>query len=189
MRIAVLDDYQQVARRLAEWDRLDAEVRFFTKPIPEEDLVETLAPFDVVVAMRERTPFPASLIRKLHNLRLLVTTGRRNASIDLATAREREVTVCGTESSPYGTPELTFALMHLLARQLIPEIESVRHGGWQLGLGSELHGAALGIIGLGRLGARVATIAHAYGMRGGCVEHQLDRRTQHRGGRGAPHQG
>lgn len=165
IRVAVLDDYQRVAEGLADWTRLDVAVDFHHDHVTADDeLVRRLAPYDVLVAMRERTPFPASVLRRLPALRLLVTTGRRNASIDTVAAKELGIVVSGTESSSTGTPELTLALMHVLNRQLLTEVESVRQGGWQVGLGRELAGLTLGLVGLGRLGERVARLAQAYDM-------------------------
>lgn len=165
MRVAVLDDYQRVAASLAEWERLDASVEFFHDTLSDRAaLVDRLAGFDVVVGMRERTPFPRELLAALPDLRLLITTGRRNASFDVAAAAELGITVCGTESPGHATAELTFALILTLARGLVDEIESVRAGGWQVGLGSDLRGATLGIIGLGRLGSQVAGFGTAFGM-------------------------
>jgi phosphoglycerate dehydrogenase-like enzyme len=114
--------------------------------------------------MRERTPFPRSLLERLPELRLLVTTGRRNAAIDVAAAAERGVTVCGTASHPTGPVELTWALILAVARHLPQEDASVRAGGWQETVGTDLAGSTLGIVGLGRLGERVATIGGAFGM-------------------------
>ncbi|HEY3683620.1 MAG TPA: D-2-hydroxyacid dehydrogenase family protein [Streptosporangiaceae bacterium] len=167
MRVAVLDDYQGVALDSADWGpvRERAEVRVFRDHQADEDAVAArLEPFEVVVAMRERTPFPASLLRRLPRLRLLVTTGMRNASIDVAAARELGVTVCGTAGSAAATPELTWGLLLSLARGIPDEVASVRDGGWQRGVGFELEGAALGILGLGRIGKRVAGYARAFGM-------------------------
>jgi phosphoglycerate dehydrogenase-like enzyme len=165
MRIAVLDDYQRVAAGFADWGRLDADVDFYADHLHERnDVVQRLLPFDVIVAMRERTPFDAELFGRLPNLRLLVTTGMRNSSIDLDAARAAGVTVCGTGSSGHATAELTFGLILMLARDLMTEITSVREGGWQVGLGSDLKGSVLGVVGLGRVGARVAGYGLAFGM-------------------------
>ncbi len=162
-RIAVLDDYQRVAHRLADWSRLDGhEVTFFHEPLDEPAPV--LEPFDVVCAMRERTPFPAELLERLSNLRLLVTTGMRNASIDLEAAARQGVTVCGTEGSWQATTELAFGLMLALARNIPREDASVRAGGWQTTVGVGLDGKTLGIVGLGRLGSAAARIGAAFGM-------------------------
>lgn len=163
--IAVLDDYQRVAAACADWDRLGLPVQFFDDHLDEPSaLVERLETFGVIVAMRERTPFPRSLLQSLPNLRLLVTTGMRNASIDLTAAAERGITVCGTRSPGHATAELAFALIQALARGLLDEVQSVRSGGWQAGLGLDLRGAVLGILGLGRLGSQVARLGIAFGM-------------------------
>jgi phosphoglycerate dehydrogenase-like enzyme len=164
-RIAVLDDYQQVAATLAPWAELDGDVSFFHEPFADRTAaIEELQPFDVIVAMRERTPFPADVLTALPNLRLLVTTGKRNASIDMAAASSNGVMVAGTDSPGHATAELTFALIQSLARGLHGEVESVREGGWQRGLGRDLRGSTLGLIGLGRLGAQVAGFGVAFGM-------------------------
>lgn len=166
-RIAVLDDYQHVAASFADWSRLPepVEVVEFSDHVADEDaLVARLQPFDVVVAMRERTPFPRSVLDRLPNLRLLVTTGPRNKSIDVAAANERGVTVCGTGAHAPGTAELTWALILAVARNLPQEDAAVRAGGWQHTIGTDLDGATLGVIGLGRLGERVARIGRAFGM-------------------------
>ena len=164
-KIAVLDDYQGVALRLAEWERLGADVVVLSEPIGDEEAVaERLAEFPVIVAMRERTPFPDSLLRRLPKLELLVTTGMRNAAIDLDAAAESGVVVCGTPSPGHATAELTFAMILALARGLVDEVSSVRSGGWQAGLGRDLRGAKLGVVGLGRLGAQIAGFGDAFGM-------------------------
>jgi len=166
-RIAVLDDYQSVAARFADWSRLPepVDVVEFSDHLDDEDaLAERLRPFDVVVAMRERTPFPRSLLARLPRLRLLVTTGARNAAIDVAAAAERGVTVCGTGAHPTGTAELTWALVLAVARHIPEEDAGMRAGGWQRTVGTDLAGARLGVVGLGRLGTRVARIGQAFGM-------------------------
>jgi phosphoglycerate dehydrogenase-like enzyme len=163
-RIAVLDDYQRVAHRFADWSRLDGhEVTFFHEPL--DDPARVLEPFDVVCAMRERTPFPAELLERLPNLRLLVTTGMRNASIDLEAAARQGVTVCGTEGSWQATTELAFGLMLALARNIPLEDAAIRAGGWQTTVGVSLDGKTLGVVGLGRLGSAAARIGAAFGMR------------------------
>ncbi|PRX46106.1 phosphoglycerate dehydrogenase-like enzyme [Prauserella shujinwangii] len=166
MRIAILDDYQNVALELADWDSLGAEVEVFTEHVADRDeLVRRLAGCEVVVAMRERTPFPAALLERLPDLRLLVTTGPRNASIDLAAAERLGIVVCGTGYLPHPTAEHTWALILAAMRNLPVEERSVREGGWQRTVGRGLHGATLGLLGLGRLGSRVARIGQAFGMR------------------------
>jgi phosphoglycerate dehydrogenase-like enzyme len=166
-RIAVLDDYQYVAATYADWSQLPepVEVVEFSAHIADEDkLVARLQPFDVVIAMRERTPFPRRVLERLPSLRLLVTTGMRNPSIDLAAAGELGITVCGTGAHPSGTAELTWALILAVARHLPQEDASVRAGGWQQSVGTDLAGSRLGVIGLGRLGSRVAQVGLAFGM-------------------------
>jgi phosphoglycerate dehydrogenase-like enzyme len=166
-RIAVLDDYQSAAAGFADWSLVPGPVDVveFADHLADEDaLVDRLTPFEVVVAMRERTPFPRTLLERLPHLRLLVTTGRRNASIDVAAAAERGITVCGTGSHAAGPVELTWALILAVARQVPLEDASVRAGGWQETVGTDLAGATLGVLGLGRLGERVARIGQAFDM-------------------------
>lgn len=165
MRIAVLDDYQQAAHRFADWDSLEADVAFHAEHIDDPAaLAGALAGFDVVVAMRERTPFSAAVLDALPDLRLLVTTGRANASIDLDAARARDVVVCGTDSPSSATPELTWALILAVARHVPQEDARLRAGGWQHTIGTDLAGRTLGVVGLGRLGTQVARIGAAFGM-------------------------
>jgi phosphoglycerate dehydrogenase-like enzyme len=160
-RVAVLDDYQDVARRFADWDSLDAEVVVFTE---HHDDIRHLEPFDVIMAMRERTPFPRERLQRLPNLKLLVTTGMGNAAIDTEAARELDITVAGTGGTPTHTAELTWGLILALARHIPQEDRAVRDGGWQHTVGFELAGATLGVIGLGRLGSQVARVGEALGM-------------------------
>jgi phosphoglycerate dehydrogenase-like enzyme len=163
VRIAVLDDWQGVATELADWSPVGAP-EVFRESLSGDALIEALRPFEAVVLMRERTPFPAAVIEALPNLKLIVTTGPRNASIDVAAADRRGVTVCGTGSRLESTAQLTLALMLAGTRGLVSETLSVRAGGWQTGLGRDLDGLTLGVIGLGRIGARVAELARAFGM-------------------------
>nr|WP_323747687.1 D-2-hydroxyacid dehydrogenase family protein [Catenulispora rubra] len=165
MKIAILDDYQGVALSLADWASLDADTTVFGEPFADADqAVRALAGYDVIVAMRERTRFPAEVLERLGDLRLLVSTGPRNAAIDLAAARRLGVTVCGTGYSATPTIELTWALILAAARNLPEEAASLRAGGWQQGLGTGLHGKTLGLLGLGRIGSEVARIGQAFGM-------------------------
>jgi phosphoglycerate dehydrogenase-like enzyme len=167
-RVAVLDDYQQVARALAPWASLPegSKVEFFHDHRDDEaSLAARLAPFDVIVAMRERTPFTRSLFERLPNLRLLVTTGLRNAAIEVAAATELGITVSGTEGLPYPTAELTWGLILALARKIPAEDRALRAGTWQTSLGVGLQGKTLALLGLGRLGSQVARIGAAFGMR------------------------
>ncbi|WP_042442769.1 D-2-hydroxyacid dehydrogenase family protein [Streptacidiphilus jiangxiensis] len=165
MRIAVLDDYQQVASGLADWASLDADTVVFHEPFAGRgEVVSALAGFDVVVAMRERTPFPREVLEQLPDLRLLVSTGPVNAAIDVAAARELGITVCGTGYFPQPTVELTWALILAAARDLPREAVSMGSGGWQVSIGTGLHGRTLGILGLGRIGSAVARVGQAFGM-------------------------
>lgn len=167
MKVALLDDFQDVGRTMGPWSRLGdrVEVTAFPDPIHGEDaLAETLAPFEVIVAMRERTAFPRSLIARLPNLRLLVTTGMANAAIDLDALREQGVTVCGTGSSGASTLELTWALLLAVSRHLCEEDRGVRDGDWQHTIGPELGGRTLGLVGLGRIGRQMVPVAQAFGM-------------------------
>ena len=166
-KVAVLDDYQEVALQMADWKSLpsEAEVIVFKNHLSDEnDISKRLEQFEVVSAMRERTPFPKRLLEKLPNLKLLVTTGMRNASIDIPAASKLGITVCGTEGLGYPTAELTWGLIVSLARKISEENSSSRSGSWQTTLGIGLNGKTLGILGLGNLGSQVARIGNAFGM-------------------------
>jgi len=166
MKIAILDDYTESALELADWKSIDgAEISVFQDTITEHDaLVARLESFEVICIMRERTPFPESLFKALPNLELLVTTGPRNLSIDLAAAAASNVTVCSTESRKTTTSELSMLLILALCRGLISEVSSMHVSGWQNTLGRDLHGLDLGLIGLGKIGAQMATLGQAFGM-------------------------
>lgn len=165
MHIVVLDDYQNVAAGYADWQALGAEITFVSRPIRDtEDLVQVLAGAEVVVAMRERTLFSAHRLSQLRDLKLLVTTGRVNASIDLDAARAQGITVCGTESTTSATPELTWGLILSVLRSIPVEDAAVHTDGWQSTVGGDLFGHRLGVIGLGRLGTQVARVGAAFGM-------------------------
>jgi phosphoglycerate dehydrogenase-like enzyme len=167
MRVAILDDYQGAALGSADWGSLGPAVdcRVFSDTLAELDAVaKRLADFEIVVAMRERTPFPKALIERLPKLKLIVTTGKRNASIDMVTAAARGVLVCGTDMLGYPTAELTWGLILALARNIPCEERGMRAGGWQTTLGVGLNGKTLGVFGLGNLGCRVARIGKAFGM-------------------------
>ncbi|MBG0853486.1 D-2-hydroxyacid dehydrogenase family protein [Streptomyces spinoverrucosus] len=167
-RCAVLDDYQGVATTIADWSPLDdrVEVVTFSEHFPTEDeLAAALADFDFVVTLRERVPFPSSLLDRLPRLKLLIASGMRNSVIDYAAARTNGVTVCGTESSSTPPVELTWALLLGLARGLVQENTALRTGGpWQSTVGADLHGRRLGLLGLGKIGSRVARVGLAFGM-------------------------
>ncbi|HVZ31001.1 MAG TPA: D-2-hydroxyacid dehydrogenase family protein [Polyangiaceae bacterium] len=167
IRVAILDDYQRVARRFADWGSLPegSEVSVFHDHVSDETALERrLGRFEAIVAMRERTPFPASLLSKLPELKLLVTTGMRNAAIDLEAAARAGITVSGTHGLSQPTAELTWGLILALARRIPIEDHALRSGSWQTSLGVGLHGKTLGVLGLGRLGTQVARIGVAFGM-------------------------
>ncbi len=164
----ILDDYQNAALGLAQWGRLSGTVAVstITEHIPDRDaLVARIEAAEILVIMRERTPFPADLLARLPRLKLLVTSGMRNLAIDLDAAKARGITVCGTDSSPTPPTELTWALILGLARHLPAEAAALRaNGPWQSTIGADLAGSTLGILGLGKIGARVARIGQAFGM-------------------------
>jgi len=167
IKVALLDDYQDVARHYGPWDQLggSVETTVYTDHVADEEvLVDRLVGFQVVVAMRERTAFPRRVLERLPALRLLVTTGMGNAAIDLDAARDHGVVVSGTGGLGHPTAELTWALILALARHIVAEDQGVRAGGWQHSVGTDLAGATLGVVGLGRLGGRVAKIGLAFGM-------------------------
>jgi phosphoglycerate dehydrogenase-like enzyme len=164
MKIAVLDDYAGVALDLADWSGL-GDISVFRDTITDHDaLVRRLVGFDAICVMRERTPMPAALIRALPNLRLIVSTGPRNLSIDLEAARAAGVTVCSTESRKTTTSELAMLMLMALNRRLMPEVAALHSSGWQAGLGRDLAGLTLGVIGLGNIGAQMVTRARAFEM-------------------------
>ena len=167
--IAILDDYQNVALRMADWSGLqkDHKVVAFNERLPDVDAAAmALAEFDIIGVMRERTPFPRALFERLPKLRLLVTTGKRNASIDLDGAKAHNVMVCNTGGAGRSTAELAIGLMIALARHFREEFAAMRAGGgWQTTLGMDLEGKTLGILGLGNLGAKAGRIGAAIGMK------------------------
>ena len=168
LRCVALDDYQNVARKFGDWDRLKGRVELHsvTEYISDRDAVAAaLKGADIVIAMRERTPFDRALLEKLPDLKLLITTGLKNASIDVKAAAERGLPVSGTESSAVATAELTWGLIFSLMRHIPDEAHNFRDGGWQRTVGREVFGRRLGVIGLGRLGSRVAKAGLAFGMR------------------------
>jgi phosphoglycerate dehydrogenase-like enzyme len=172
-RVAVLDDYQRRAHEFADWDSLGAgtEIVFFSESIPQEELPRRLAGFDALVLMRERTRFGRDLLSQLPDLELVITTGMRNASLDVEYLRERGVTVCGTDGTgaprPAGVPstvEVAWALIFAVAKRVTQEDRALRSGRWQLDLPVNLAGATLGLAGLGNLGAAMVGPARAFGM-------------------------
>ncbi|TCH97198.1 D-2-hydroxyacid dehydrogenase family protein [Roseococcus sp. SYP-B2431] len=165
--LAILDDYQGVTLKLGPWDRLPGLTKtVFRDTIADQDrLVERLLPFDAILAMRERTPFQRALIERLPNLKLLMTTGERNRGIDAAACAERGITFSGTPSFGAPTVEITIGLIISLARKFPSETASLLAGRWQSGLGTTLEGKTLGVVGLGKLGSKVAKVGQALGMK------------------------
>jgi phosphoglycerate dehydrogenase-like enzyme len=167
IRIAILDDYQNVALETADWSPLAgrAEITVFNDHLSNlDDVVERLLPFDVVCIMRERTPLPRAVIERLPRLRLIASTGARNAAIDLNAAAERGIVVAHTGYDKHATIEMTWALILASMRQVPLENANLRAGGWQLTVGDGLHGKVLGVLGLGNIGSDVARIGLAFGM-------------------------
>ncbi|SFS68478.1 D-2-hydroxyacid dehydrogenase family protein [Paenibacillus sp. BC26] len=167
LRCAILDDYQQVALTAADWSPIldRVEVKTITRHIDQQDeLVELIADCEIVVIMRERTPFRASMLDRLPRLKLLITTGMRNASIDLEAAASKGITVCGTGGAGNSTAELTWALLLGLARNIVQEHHAIRSGQWQSTIGVDLYGKTLGLLGLGKLGSQIAKVGQAFGM-------------------------
>jgi phosphoglycerate dehydrogenase-like enzyme len=168
VKIAVLDDYQHCALSMADWTVLppNVEISIFTSNEPDLNrLVERLMPFQIVCAMRERTPFDRELMEKLPNLKLIATTGSWNAAIDMKAAEELGIIVSGTGAAPNSTPELTWAVILALLRHIPAEVNSLRGGGWQVGVGGDLHGRTLALMGLGNIGTQMARIGTAFGMK------------------------
>ncbi|MFP1728137.1 D-2-hydroxyacid dehydrogenase family protein [Lonsdalea quercina] len=167
LKIAILDDYQGVALASADWSAVQsrANITVFRDHLADESaLIARLRPFDALCVMRERTPLTARLLARLPNLKFIASTSARNASIDIAAARAQGITVSATQGRGNGAPELTWALLLAAARHLPAECASLRSGGWQVGIGADLEGSTLGILGLGKIGARVAAIGRAFGM-------------------------
>ncbi|MBM4255768.1 MAG: D-2-hydroxyacid dehydrogenase family protein [Deltaproteobacteria bacterium] len=166
-RVAVLDDYQDVALQMTDWSPIaaDTETTVFRDHLYDQDaIVERLKDFPIVVSMRERTPFPRSLLERLPKLKLLVTTGMRNAAIDVAAATALGITVCGSGGIVYPTAELTWGLILALLRHIPREDKAVRDGQWQVSMGLGVNGKTLGVVGLGNLGSQVSTIGKAFQM-------------------------
>ncbi len=167
VQVAILDDYQNVALSMADWSEVAAraDITVFSDHLADQDaLVERLTPFDVVCVMRERTPLPRTVIERLPRLKMIASTGPFNASIDVAAAKERGIYVSTTGGYIESTVELTWALILATARRIVDETLSVRGGGWQTSVGYQLGGTVLGVLGLGRIGGRVARVGAAFGM-------------------------
>ena len=168
IQIAVIDDWQNVASGVVDWSVLDAvgQVHFLHDyPADTATMVDRLKGFEVICLMRERSTFDKALLQGLPKLKLLVTGGMRNAAIDIPAAKALGIQVCGTDSYKHAAPELTWALIMASTRNLLAEANSLRAGGWQVGLGGDLHGKTLGILGLGSIGQKVAKFAQVFGMR------------------------
>jgi phosphoglycerate dehydrogenase-like enzyme len=169
MRCAILDDYQNVALKLADWSKIakDVEVKVFNASIGDADtVIRTLKDFEIVVMMRERTPFRRNVIEGLPKLKLLITTGMANRSIDLAACAERGITVCGTTSFGNPTTGITFGLILELTRRIGFENARMKAGEpWQITIGRDIEGMTFGTLGLGKLGIRAAGVAKAFGMK------------------------
>ena len=167
LKVAILDDYQNVAQQFVDLEKLYGKYEFkiFSEPfLNEADAIEQLLDFEALLIMRERTPITKNLIDNLNNLKFVITSGLRNKSIDLVTAKKRKIIVCGTEINKNPTPELTWALILGLARNFKEEFDNMYQGYWQTTVGVELKGKILGLIGLGRVGSQVAKIGKAFGM-------------------------
>ncbi|MBO55147.1 MAG: hydroxyacid dehydrogenase [Dehalococcoidia bacterium] len=167
MRVAILDDYQSIAKDMADWNSLSSTtISFFPDHLSQEhDLVSRLKDFDIIMGMRERTPFPKSLIDQLPNLKLLITSGARNASFDLEAATNQGILVCGTQGSGEGPTELTWGLILALLRNIPQEDRLTREGKWGTSVGIGLKGKTIGLLGLGHIGSLVAKIANAFDMK------------------------
>ena len=167
LKVAILDDYQKVSEQFINIEKLSGkyEIKIFSEPfVDEADALEQLSDFEALLVMRERTPITKNLIENLTKLKFIITSGLRNKSIDLDSAKKRKIIVSGTESNLNPTPELTWALILGLARNLKEEIDNMYQGYWQTTIGVELKGKILGLIGLGKVGSQVAKIGKAFGM-------------------------
>ncbi|MBO38236.1 MAG: hydroxyacid dehydrogenase [Rhodospirillaceae bacterium] len=168
MRVAILDDYQNTALASADWSLISGrtQIEVFTDHLFDEDeIVRRLQDFEIICAMRERTPFTSSLIERLPKLKLIVSSGMRNRGIDVEAAKRNNIFVCGTKSMGKPTAELAWGLILALARKIPAEDTNIRAGGWQQSIGECLTGKTLGIAGLGNLGSRMAKIAKAFDMK------------------------
>jgi phosphoglycerate dehydrogenase-like enzyme len=167
MKIAVLDDYQGIALKMADWSSIpgNPEIKVFSDHVAElEKLVQRLLPYDILCVMRERTPMTSELIDRLPNLKLIASTGSRNSSIDTEATNRRGITVLNTNYESAPTIELAWALILAIVRNITIENASLRNGGWQTSVGGDLKGKTLGVLGLGRIGSAVAAIGKAFGM-------------------------
>ena len=167
LKVAILDDYQNVAQEFVDLKKLSGKYEFkvFSEPFFDEaDAIEKLAEFEALLIMRERTPITRNIIDNLNNLKFIISSGLRNKSIDLQATKKRNIIVCGTDINSNPTPELTWALILGLARNFKEELDNMYQGYWQTTIGIELKGKILGLLGLGRVGSQVAKIGKAFGM-------------------------
>lgn len=185
VQIALLDDYQQLALSMADWSAVEqqADIVVFQDHIADPDLlVERLLPFDIICVMRERTPLNKALLTRLPNLKLIVSTGQRNASLDTEACAALGITVAMTGYVDSGAPELTWALLMAIARRIPAEAQNIRSGGWQTTIGSDLRGKTLGVVGLGRIGTQIAAYAKVFGMKVIAWSQNLNEERAHRAG-------
>ena len=167
LKVAILDDYQNVSQQFVDLEKLAGkyEIKIFSEPFEDEaDVIDKLSDFEALLVMRERTPITKNIIENLSRLKFIITSGLRNKAIDLVAAKKRKIIVSGTESNLNPTPELTWALILGLARNIKEEIDNMYQGYWQTSVGVELKGKILGLIGLGKVGSQVAKIGKAFGM-------------------------
>ena len=180
LKVAILDDYQNISQQFVDIEKLSGKYEFkiFSKPFEDEaETIEQLSDFEALLLMRERTPITKNLLDNLPKLKFIITSGLRNKSIDLEITKKRKIIVCGTESNINPTPELTWALILGLARNLKEEIDNMFQGYWQTSIGIELKDKILGLIGLGRVGSQVAKIGKAFGMQVMAWSENLDLNT------------
>jgi len=180
LKVAILDDYQNISQQFVDIEKLSGKYEFkiFSQPFEDEaETIEQLSDFEALLLMRERTPITKNLLDNLPKLKFIITSGLRNKSIDLEITKKRKITVCGTESNINPTPELTWALILGLARNLKEEIDNMFQGYWQTSIGIELKDKILGLIGLGRVGSQVAKIGKAFGMQVMAWSENLDLNT------------
>ena len=176
IKVAILDDYQNVTHHFANWEKLSEKIqlKIFNEYIGDDpNLSEKLSDYDVLCLMRERTPLPGTLINKLPNLKLVITSGMWNASVDSKTLKEKNIVYCGTETKIHSTAELAWALIMNSWRGLQTEIQNMKDGNWQTTIGRALKGNTLGIFGLGKQGLQVANYAKAFGMKVIAWSHNL----------------
>ncbi|MBD1141102.1 D-2-hydroxyacid dehydrogenase family protein [Pelagibacterales bacterium SAG-MED39] len=167
IKVAILDDYQNVSEQFVDLKKLSGKYEFkiFSKPfVDETETIDQLTDFEALLIMRERTPITKNIIENLSKLKFIITSGSRNNSVDLEAAEKKKIIVCGTDILIHPTPELTWALILGLARNLKEEIDNMYQGYWQTTIGIDLKGKVLGLIGLGRVGSQVAKIGKAFGM-------------------------